>query len=146
MNDTHVADALHLLIDCKSRLEDLSQDIDRAYRPAILFLTKRNLPGTDHLCDKLQAATTAIEELHEIVSGVAYAGPDEGAFLYWEFEVRESRNQEEAEAAMREAFAGAELSDNLILYRAYKAKLPSLPEAEKPTLRLHRPDERPEGS
>jgi hypothetical protein len=143
VNDTRVTDALHLLIDFKTRLEDLTQDIDRSYRPTILFLTQRNLPGTDDLCAKLQTATTAIEELHEIVSGVSYAGDDEGAFLYWEFEVREVRNQEEAEAAMREAFAGQELADCLVLYREYKAKLPTLPESDKPTLKLHRPSDAP---
>lgn len=143
MNDTRVTDALHILIDFKTRLEELTQDIDRSYRPTILFLTKRNLPGTDDLCAKLQTATTVIEELHEIVNGVSYAGTDEGAFLYWEFEVKDGRNQEEAEAAMREAFAGQEMADCLLLYRGYKAKLPSLPEYEKPTLRLHRPDDTP---
>jgi hypothetical protein len=143
VNDTRLSDALHLLIDFKDRLADLTQDIDRSYRLAILFLTQRNLPGTDDLCAKLQTATTAIEDLHEIVSGVTYAGPDEGAFLYWEFEVRDGRNQEEAEAAMQEAFAGTELADCLLLYRAYRAKLPTLPEHEKPTLRIHRTHDEP---
>lgn len=138
MNDSRVADALHVLIDFKSRLEELSQDIDRSYRPAILFLTNHNLPGTDHLCAKLQTATTAIEELCEIVSGVTYAGPDEGAFLYWEFELMPGRTEEQAIAAMHEAFSGQELTDCLTLYHEFKAKLLTLPESDKPTLRLHR--------
>jgi hypothetical protein len=141
VNDNRVSDAVHILTDLKDRLEDLTQDLDRAYRPAILHLTGRNLPGTEHLCEKLQAATTAIEELHEIVAGVTYAGPDEGAFLYWEFEVKDGRNEEQAIAAMREAFAGTELEDSLLLYRGHKAKLPTLPESEKPTLRIHRPND-----
>ena len=74
----------------------------------------------------------------EIVSGVTYAGPDEGAFLYWEFEVKDGRTDEQAGAAMHEAFSGQELIDCLTLYREFKAKLPTLPESEKPTLRLHR--------
>ena len=147
MNDTQLPDALRLLIDLKGRLADLTQDIDRSYRPAILFLTSRNLPGTDDLCAKLQTATTAIEDLHEIVSGVTYAGPDEGAFLYWEFEVKDHRNQEEAEAAMREAFAGQELADCLLLYRGHRAKLPDVPTIEQPSLRLYGTDDEPaEGS
>ena len=52
--------------------------------------------------------------------------PDEGAFLYWEFEVKDHRNQEEAEAAMREACAGQEVADCLLLYRGYRAKLPDV--------------------
>jgi hypothetical protein len=141
MNDNRVSDALHLLIDLKDRLEDLTQDLDRSYRPAILHLASRNLPGTDDLCDKLQAATTALDELREIVWGVTYAGPDEGAFLYWEFEVKDGRNEADAIAAMQEAFSGQELADCLLLYREYKTKLPILPESEKPTLRIHCPDE-----
>jgi hypothetical protein len=141
MNDNRVADALHLLIDLKDRLEDLAQDLDRSYRPTVLFLTSRNLPGTDHLCDKLQAATTALDELREILWGVTYAGPDEGAFLYWEFEVRDGRTEQQAIEAMEEAFSGQELADCLLLYRGYKAKLPTVRESEKPTLRIHRPDE-----
>jgi hypothetical protein len=143
MNDNRVSDALHMLIYLKDRLEDLTQDLDRSYRPAVLFLTSRNLPGTDHLCDKLQAASTALDELREIVWGVTYAGPDEGAFLYWEFEVKDGRTEAPAIAAMEEAFSGQELADCLLLYRQYKAKLPTLPESEKPTLRIHRPHEEP---
>jgi hypothetical protein len=141
VNDNRVADALHILIDLETRLEELTRDLDRSYRPAIMYLTNRNLPGTDNLCERLQAATTAVEQLHEIVTGVTYAGPDEGAFLYWEFEVKDARTEEEAVAAMHEAFSGQELVDSLTRYRGFKAKLPTLPEAEKPTLRLHRPDE-----
>jgi len=147
VNDTRLHDALHLLIDFKDRVADLTQDIDRSYRPAILFLTNRNLPGTDDLCAKLQIATTAIEDLHEIVSGVTYAGLDEGAFLYWEFEVKDHRNQEETEAAMREAFTGQELADCLLLYRGYRAKLPDVSMVEKPSLHIHDADNEPaEGS
>ena len=145
VNDNRLADALHLLIDFRDRLADLTQDIDRSYRPAVLFLTQRNLPGTDDLCAKLQTATTAIEELHEIVSGVSYAGDDEGAFFYWEFEFKDNRNQEEAEAAMREAFSGQELADSLLLYREYRAKLPDASTIEGPTLRLHQPDDEQRG-
>ena len=77
----------------------------------------------------------------EIVTGVTYAGPDEGAFLYWEFEIKDRRNEEQAISAMQEAFTGQELEDCLTLYRTFKAKLPTLPESDKPTLRLHRPDD-----
>jgi hypothetical protein len=147
VNDTRLSDALHLLIDLKDRLADLTQDIDRSYHPTILFLTQRNLPGTDDLCEKLQAAATAMEDLHEIVSGVSYAGPDEGAFLYWEFEVKDHRNQEEAETAMREAFSGQELADCLLLYRGHRAKLPDVSATEAPQLRIHDADNEPaEGS
>jgi hypothetical protein len=140
VNDNRVTDSLHILVDLGTRLEELTADLDSIYRPVILYLTERNLPGTDHLCERLQTAAAALEPLHEIVSGMTYAGPDEGAFLYWEFEVKDGRSEEEAIAAMHQAFSGQELADNLSLYRKWKIKLPTLPEIKEPTLRIHPSD------
>jgi hypothetical protein len=117
------------------------QDFDRAFRPAILRLAARSLPGTDHLCEKLEVFTTAIEELVRIVGGVHYTGGDEGAFLYWRFELSEDRTEEEAIAAMREAFDGLELQDMLLLYHEYKRKLANIEEGGLPIVRLVKPEE-----
>ncbi len=140
MSSAEISDNLHDLIGLKERLDELQRDLDREFQPAALKLYELNVPGGEELRDQIQAFGSYLESLLLIVSGVTYAGPDEGAFLYWEFEVKDGRNKDEAVAAMREAFSGQELDDCLTLYRTFKAKLPTLPESDKPTLRLHRPN------
>jgi hypothetical protein len=109
-----------------------------------LRLTARNLPGTDQLADKLEAFTTPIEDLARIVGGVHYAGGDEGAFLYWEFELSQDRIEDEATAAMQEAFSGQVLDDALLLYRQHKRTLPTIEEGGQPIVSLVEPDEEEE--
>lgn len=94
---------------------------------------------TDHDGNVLDAPENGRPE--ESPTGVTYVAPDEGAFLYWEFEVKDGRHEQEAVAAMHDAFGGQELQDSLTLYREFVAKLPTLPASEKPTLRLERPHE-----
>ncbi len=141
VSSAEISDNLHVLIELKERLAELQRDLDQQFQPAALRLYGLNLPGGEELRDQMQVFGSYLESLLEILTGVTYAGPNEGAFLYWEFEVKDGRNEEQAIAAMHEAFSGQELEDCLTLYRTHKAKLPTLPESEKPTLRLHRPDE-----
>jgi len=141
VSSAEISDNLHVLIGLKQRLDELQPDLDRQFQPAALKLYELNLPGGEELRDQMQAFGSYLESLLEIVTGVTYAGSDEGAFLYWEFEVKDGRDEEQAIAAMHEAFSGQEVADCLTLYRTHKAKLPTLPESDKPTLRLHRPAE-----
>jgi hypothetical protein len=123
MKNIDLSDDLDALQAFAAQLKGLTEDIDRRVRPVTVRLAGKDFPGSDRMCEKLEATALIIEELTKIVSGVQDAGRDEGALLYWEFELSESRTEEQAIAAMRDAFGSLELERVLPLYLQHKHKI-----------------------
>lgn len=132
MKDIDLSDEMDALEAFTGQLMDLTDDIDRSYRPVVVRLTALEVPGSDVMCEKLEAAVSAIEALAKITGGVQFAGGDEGGFLYWEFELSEDRTEEQATAAMHNAFGGLEFERVLPLYREFRARISTVEEIMRP--------------